>query len=150
MGGRTQQGGRRLDPWELRDWNLRKELKAGLGLFFAENGGSVASPATLWEAQKVVMRGSLISRIAGKRKKKYETLERLETTLRDLEMEVGMGMSGDCLHRLEMARDEYKGIVEEAARQQYRARQHRIYETGNKSGKLLAWLARREEGQRWV
>ena len=46
-------------------------------------------------------------------------------------------------HQAALKQDKYKKLVEDAAKLHYRARQHRLYEVGNKVGKLLAWLARR-------
>ena len=70
-------------------------------------------------------------------------MEELEGQLTALEIESGYGLSDDLRHQLELTQYKYKQLVEDAARLQYRARQHRLYE----GGKLLAWLGQREERQ---
>ncbi|KAJ1115121.1 hypothetical protein NDU88_003347 [Pleurodeles waltl] len=45
---------------------------------------------------------------------------------------------------------EYRDLAQEKAKQQMMASLHPLYETGDKAGKVLAWLGRREQESQWV
>ena len=96
------------------------------------------------------MRGHLIVHVVGKRRERDREVSCLETNLNLWEADYIANPHSEILRRIEQAREEYRCLFQQEARTQYRAQQGRLYEVGNKAGKLLAWLARRDEEQRWI
>lgn len=54
------------------------------------------------------------------------------------------------LRQLEVTQRELQALVEGEARTKIQTTQHRLYESGDRAGKLLAWLSRKEREANWV
>ena len=54
------------------------------------------------------------------------------------------------LHALNIKKREYQDLVTNAAKATYIATQRKLYNVGKKAAKLLAWLDKRDQGDRWV
>ena len=54
------------------------------------------------------------------------------------------------LRQLLTLKTEYHDLVTGQVKQQFLTTHHRLYETGDKAGKMLAWLSKREVQGRWV
>ncbi|KAJ1091677.1 hypothetical protein NDU88_004794 [Pleurodeles waltl] len=61
-----------------------------------------------------------------------------------------MGVLPVQVHQLRLLQPEFKDLAEDSARSQALAVQCRLYDVGDKPGKLLVWLDRREKGMHWV
>ncbi|KAJ1211205.1 hypothetical protein NDU88_006566 [Pleurodeles waltl] len=68
----------------------------------------------------------------------------MEGKLLDLEGAVVRKPTAMLLRQLEMAKAEYRATAEKEARNRLQTVQCRLYETGDKAGKLLAWFGRKE------
>ncbi|XP_078502562.1 uncharacterized protein LOC144758587 [Lissotriton helveticus] len=74
----------------------------------------------------------------------------LETGILTLEGDYHRNKRGDTLRQLQDKQREYRELVSNEAKTQSLATLHRLYDVGDKSGKLLAWLGRKERAARWV
>ena len=139
-----------ISPWYLQIPRVREKITEATTLYFGENENSVESAITLWEAYKAVLKGQTVSFIAGHNKEKRAKLNELEEELLSLERSAVESTETGNMHQVKIKRKEYRDIAEEAAKYSARATQHRIYEAGDKAGKLLAWLSKRDMADRWV
>ncbi|KAJ1176799.1 hypothetical protein NDU88_002066 [Pleurodeles waltl] len=115
--------------------------------YVTENKGSVKSAVDLWETGKAVLPGQIIARRVGLRMDKEKEFRVLEDKLLQQEAKYVAAPIRDRPHRVEEVRRNYMALVWQEARAQFRATPGRLNEMGNKDGKLLAWLAKNEEGQ---
>lgn len=139
-----------INPWHLRVSHTRAALTRDTNLYFKENEGSVSSPSVLWEAYKAVIRGVILAQISGQRKEKNATLTILEKQILQLEITLRAHNTAECRQNLALKIKEFTDVATDAAKTQYRATQSRIYDVGDKTSKLLAWLDWRAQAQRVV
>lgn len=52
--------------------------------------------------------------------------------------------------KIKKDREDCQTLMQQEVKFHHRVKQGRVYEHGNKAWKLLAWLAWREEGQKWI
>ncbi|KAJ1160426.1 hypothetical protein NDU88_000928 [Pleurodeles waltl] len=134
-----------IDPWYLRDQVIREQLWEGTDLFFKENVGSVSFRCTLSEAFKAVLRGQAQALIGGKKKENTLQIEALEREVGTLQDQLPGDGSEELRQRLIAKQTELRELAEDDAREYALATQRRLYDTGDKASKLLAWLDRRDK-----
>lgn len=134
----------------LKNLKIRKHLIKSTEQYFQENTHSVISPTTLWEAYKTVIRGHAISLITGHKKANRKHIVDLELNISQAEAAQTTDPSDTRAHTLNLVQQEYRAYTWEEAKLKYTHTQHKIYELGDKAGKLLAWLDTRERSTRWV
>ena len=139
-----------INPWHLKIPQIKNNLITAVERYFVENSGSVSSGITLWEAFKPVIKGQSLSITVGYKREKNLVSELLEKELQILEKVMIESPSAATIHAINVKKKEYLDVATEAAKAAYLATQHRLYEVGNKAGKLIAWLDRREEEGRWI
>lgn len=140
----------KIDAWHFHDREMVEQLKEGSHLYFEENRDSVQSHITLWEAYKTVFRGQAQALIGAKKKEEALYVHRLEDDILGMEQAHGENPSAELRHRLQLKQKELRARVENEARAYALATQHRLYDVGDKSLKLLAWLERRHRERTWV
>lgn len=139
-----------IHPWHFQSPQIRHALHTATKLYFEENTGSVTSPRSLWEAYKAVIRGAILAKISGLRKEAQAALRLLEEQILELQ-NYPKGQDSDITqHQLEIKTKEFTDLATDAARTHYRATCNKIYDVGDKAGKLLAWLDRKKRTQRVV
>lgn len=141
---------RPINPWFLHNPTSRKQISQSIEHYFQENSGTVDSPTVLWEAFKTVIRGEALSAITGQRKEKEAQLLTIESDLLTLERDAQMSDNPEVQHRMQLKATEYKALVTDAAKQLARQREGRLYDQGDKAGKLIAWLDKKRATQRVV
>lgn len=129
-----------MNAGELRDPQIAKELRIESELYFLENKGSVSSAAVLWETFKAVLRDRAQKAIAHKNKKERQAMEELENKLRRL----GDEPTQSTIHQIGVKRTEYQALAHQEAKLMYLASRHHLYETGDRAGRLLVWLGKKE------
>lgn len=112
--------------------------------------GRVDSHQVVWEAYKTVIRGEALSLIAAQKKEKRQELERLEREILQLENENNQSHTSATIHALQLKQDEYRALYSDRARAIGRDTQSRLYDQGDKAGKLIAWLDKKEQASRLV
>lgn len=129
---------------------MRHAIHAETTLYFQENVDSVTSHRSLWEAYKAVIRGAPLAKISGLRKEAQGALIRLEEQILELETSPERHESDTLQQHLKIKTKEYSELATEAARTHYRATRCKVYDVGDKGGKLLAWLDKKSQVQRGV
>ncbi|KAJ1162084.1 hypothetical protein NDU88_002562 [Pleurodeles waltl] len=139
----------RIDPWYLRDQVIGEQLWEGTVLF-KENVGLVSSRCILGEAFKVVLRGQAQALIGGKKKEKTLLIEALEREVGALEAQLPGDRSEELRRRFTATQTGLHELAENEARKYAQVTQRRLYDTGDQTSKLLAWLVCRDQKQRGV
>ncbi|XP_078518507.1 cadherin-related family member 3-like [Lissotriton helveticus] len=129
---------------------VRKELKRATKHYFLENAHSVRSPTTLWEAYKTVLRGHAINTITGHKKRQSQELADLEIKLRECTAAHESQPSPAAMHALALQQQLYNDHLRLVVKGHITETQNRIYEVGDKAGKMLAWLDKREGNSRGI
>lgn len=151
--GKSKSGGKacwKLNAWALKDQQIAKELRVEMDLYFKDNYGSVQSAITLWEAFKAVLRDRAQNIIAHHKRQKLHDLQSLESKLLELENTGAPTPDAHTLRQIDLTKREYQALAMKEVQAHQLAVQHRLYETGDRTGKLLAWLGRKEQDSRWV
>ena len=131
----------RLNAWFLQDPKFIELLKKDIHQFFQLNNGSVESTATLWAAGKATIRGYAKAHIRRQERDKSAQLNDLELKILQAEKRIGQGENGTWERQLALDRASLVQIQMEEAKAWWRASTQRVYECGDKNGKLLYWLA---------
>ena len=133
----------------MATWRLiiRKEverLDKATELYFQENLQIVGSPGVVWEAYKATIRGEIMVGEIGDERKRQEQLHQLEEEVLQLEVEFQSKQGAHAKQDLEQKGEEYKTVARVEVKTAFLAKQKRIYEVGDKAGKLLAWIGNSE------
>lgn len=139
-----------ISPWYLRNPIIKLKIEQEIEYYFNENEGTVESAQVLWEAFKTVIRGQALSQISGAKKEKQARLLRLEEEILKLEEGITASTEQDTTQILKLTQEEYGTEAREAAKTMISHKLGRVYELGDKAGKLLAWLDRRETASQLV
>lgn len=135
-----------------RHWRLQSSLLSNpkflefLGkewvFFMDSNKKPDTDPSLLWETAKAYIRGSIISYSAAQKKSLLEKQLELEQLVKDLENKFNNSPSHDLRKELDVARSALNQILTRKAETSILFARQRLYEYGNKPGRLLARLAR--------
>uniref|UniRef100_A0A3P9KVD9 Endonuclease/exonuclease/phosphatase domain-containing protein n=1 Tax=Oryzias latipes TaxID=8090 RepID=A0A3P9KVD9_ORYLA len=140
-----------LDP-ACRHWRLNPTLLSSQDFvdyitkewegFIAINKTPEISPSTLWESGKAYIRGSIISYTSAQKKKALKLQLDLEKNIAGLEVQFRQHPSDSLAKQLEAARSALNQLLTKKAQTQIFYAKHRLFESGNKPGRLLARLAK--------
>ena len=140
-----------LDP-STRHWRLNSALLSSppfldflekqWELFMATNNMPGIDPSLLWETAKAVMRGSIISYSAAHKRETIRKQVELEHSIQDLKNKFKGSTSKHNLKKLEAARSALNQLLTSKAEASILFARQRLYEHGNKPGRLLARLAK--------
>uniref|UniRef100_A0A3B3BIE4 Endonuclease/exonuclease/phosphatase domain-containing protein n=1 Tax=Oryzias melastigma TaxID=30732 RepID=A0A3B3BIE4_ORYME len=114
--------------------------------FIAINKTPGMSPSTLWEAGKAYLRGAIISYTSAQKKKELKIQLDLEQTVAELEVQFRQHPTGSVAKQLEAARSALNQLLTKKAQTHIFYAKHRLFEFGNKPGRLLARLAKNKIG----
>ncbi|KAJ1120799.1 hypothetical protein NDU88_008948 [Pleurodeles waltl] len=134
----------RMQTWRLQNAKVVEDLEQVTQHYFTENEGSVRSQVVLSEAYKATIRGEIIAGEVGERQQGEKRLVTLETKLIALERRYTTQLTQDIKKQMKQKREEYNIVPRDKVRQQYLKQSKLLYEAGNKAGKLLAWLGKKE------
>ena len=132
----------RLNPSLLSNPTFVSMLEEHLTLFFSTNDTSEVSASTLWETAKAYIRGVIISYTSAKRKETLRQQLELESQVSALEREFKHSLSKSSRLKLDAARSALDNLLTQKAETAIFYARHRLYESANKPGRLLACLAR--------
>lgn len=132
----------RLNPSLLSNPTFVSMLEEQLMLFFSTNDTSEVSASTLWETAKAYIRGVIISYSSAKRKETLRQQLHLESQVSALEREFKHSLSKSSRLKLDAARSALDNFLTQKAETAIFYARHRLYESANKPGRLLARLAR--------
>ncbi|KAJ1128801.1 hypothetical protein NDU88_007176 [Pleurodeles waltl] len=133
-----------MQTWHLQNEKVVEGLEQNTQDYFTENKGSVQRPIDLWKAYKATIRGEIIAGEVGERRHRAKGLVTLETELKALEQQYATQPTQEIKKQMNQTREEYNIVTRDEVRQQYLLSSKRLYEAGNKAGKLLAWLGKKE------
>ncbi|KAJ1083872.1 hypothetical protein NDU88_004027 [Pleurodeles waltl] len=131
-----------MSPDILEDQEGKDTRSAALTDWLAHNWGTTKRRATEWDALKVVLRGTCMGLLCGVQRKLRRKLDREVAYLASLQ-------TGDSLiaevhpGELQLRRliEDIWDRLDKYTLKQYR---QRLYTEGDKSGRLIAWILRRE------
>ncbi|KAJ1151965.1 hypothetical protein NDU88_004744 [Pleurodeles waltl] len=130
--------------WAIPNINkiYKQDLKGVLNGYFSTNWGMATARGILWEALKVAIRGESLSKTYGIRKRLDQELTQQEDILAALQSQIENDDASelDCLAvrgRIVELRERLDNYVHRNYRQ-------RLYQEGDRSGRMLAWLLQRE------
>lgn len=108
--------------------------------YLQTNVGSVSRAKSIWEAMKPTLRGVDISWCAAARKAHRAEMLKAETGVEDLERRSQEARGSQIRRQLLMAQQNYAALLMDEARQALLATRSRVYQWGDKSGKMLHQL----------
>ena len=110
--------------------------------FFVENKTPDINPSTLWESAKAYIRGAIIFYTSAQKKESTKRQLELEEAGHYLEAQFKLSSNTYLAKQLEAARSALNQLLTQNAESQIFVAKHRLFETCNKPGRLLACLAR--------
>ena len=132
----------RLNPALLNNHRFVDFVTRECERFFVENKTPDISPSTLWESAKAYIRGAIISYTSAQKKEATKRQLELEEAVHDLEAQFKLASNTYLAKQLEAARSALNQLLTQKAESQIFFAKHRLFESGNKPGRLLARLAR--------
>ena len=131
----------RLNAWHINNEGLVDRLKREIVHYFQTNIDSVDSSRVLWAAGKATIRGIAKAYIRKQERDKTQHIAELEAKILRLELRTGAGETGLIDRQLSIHRTNLIQIQLEEAKMHWWASTQRVYDRGDKNGKLLYWLA---------
>ena len=128
----------RLNVSLLQDPEFNSLLENELDNFFRENTGSVDRFGTVWEASKAHIRGKVIAFSSKKKREQIRRLKDLESQLKELEKSLSEKHSDPLLKKVCDLKFQINEIYNKKAEYALFRLKSNFYESGEKSGKLLA------------
>lgn len=138
-----QPGTRRTWSWRLNE-SLLDDMGVVSGVtnvlthYFRENNTEGMSKGIIWEGQKAVVRGELISWGSRLKKARQVDFHRVLQALHKAELEHKQNGNPEALRRLTEMRELFACLLDHQARKQLRYMLHKYYEQGNKCDRMLA------------
>uniref|UniRef100_A0A3Q3NRE5 exodeoxyribonuclease III n=1 Tax=Labrus bergylta TaxID=56723 RepID=A0A3Q3NRE5_9LABR len=136
----------RLNSSLLSDPEFVTYLEKQWELFISTNESPDVSASTLWETGKAFLRGGIISYTAAKRKNALAKQLELEQQIKTLDRVFKTSSSVSVFKKLEAARSALDQLLTQKAESAIFFAKHRLFESGNKPGRLLASLAKGRAG----
>lgn len=132
----------RLDPTLLSNHSFTEHITSEWRQFISINKTPDISPSTLWEAGKAYIRGAIMSYTSAQMKDALKKQLVLEKTIATLEAQFKKFYSNSLAKQLDAARSALNQLLTRKAETTIFFAKHRLFESGNKPGRLLARLAR--------
>ncbi|XDV28526.1 hypothetical protein PO909_031812 [Leuciscus waleckii] len=132
----------RLDPTLLSNHYFTEHITSEWRQFISINKTPDISPSTLWEAGKAYIRGAIMSYTSAQRKDALKKQLDLEKTIATLEAQFKKSYSNSLAKQLDAARSALNQLLTRKAETTIFFAKHRLFESGNKPGRLLARLTR--------
>lgn len=129
----------RLKPHWLEDEIVQAECQRGVTDYWSMNQGTNGL-TTAWDASKAVLRGTFMSITGILRKNAQQCTEELESAL--LKAEVEYSQNSHALSRWLHCCREYELCLLDLTKKRMLYVTQKIFEHGNKAGRLLAYLTR--------
>uniref|UniRef100_A0A3B4UKM2 exodeoxyribonuclease III n=1 Tax=Seriola dumerili TaxID=41447 RepID=A0A3B4UKM2_SERDU len=139
------------DP-SFRQWRMNPSLLSSptfidyiteqWNVFLTANKTPGFSPSLLWETAKAYLRGCIISYTTAQKKAAIKEQSDLENTIKQLEAQLKSTPSKTLFKNLEATRSALNQLLTRKAESNIFFAQHRLYESGNKPGRMLARLAK--------
>ncbi|KAJ1154853.1 hypothetical protein NDU88_007596 [Pleurodeles waltl] len=132
----------RMRPELLGDLEHRRYIQEALTGYFGGNWTIAQSRCIEWEALKVIIRAESLTKTYGIRKKPDQELAQQEDALVVLQCQID---NGDALEaKSQVVRDRIVALWSRLDRYVRKDFRHRLHCEGDRAGRLLAWLLRRE------
>lgn len=128
----------RLDPSLLMDTPTVHTIQNRLIQYFKENDYPEISPLIQWEAHRCYIQGEFITIAAKKRREKQAHISQLTKSIHALEKTHKRTQAWSTLQELSQLRAKLMEEMNKRTKRNLILSQKRIYEYGNKSGRLLA------------
>lgn len=133
----------RLSRFWIEHLTIEIEIVKEIKQFWLANAGS-STPGMVWDTFKAYIRGCYMSSIARERRNNKMLLEEAETKARDLETRYTLTANPIIAQDMKVAYREVMLLRVAKANKRQLAQTQRIFEQGDKTGKLLAWLAKEQ------
>ncbi|KAJ1131001.1 hypothetical protein NDU88_009344 [Pleurodeles waltl] len=128
----------RLDICGLREPGVREKLWEVASLYFAENQGTEELADILWEALKAVLRGQAQAALGRQKKEARLACNTIVKDIICLEAAALASNKPEDSEKLRLRQSELRALAENQAKQYAIAVQRRLYDVGDKAGRLLA------------
>lgn len=128
----------RLNERLLKQPDLRDALLKRIEEYFIDNGGSVSSPAILWEAHKAVIRGHCISMSTRLKRDANKLRVEYAAKLRVLESSLSSKPTVSTLRKIVDLRAKLRALSLQKTEKLLLYTRQRYYERGNRAHTLLA------------
>lgn len=132
----------RLNPSLLSCPKFMQYLKQQWKYFSDINKSPEVSSSIFWESAKAYLRGVIISYTSAKKKEAMRNIIELEKNILILERDFKVSPSRGLSQQLDAARSALDQLLIKKAESSIFFAKQRLYESGNKPGRLLARLAR--------
>ncbi len=142
-------------PWRfntllLSDTKFVKFISIEISEFLARNQTPGVSFCLIWESLKAYLRGQIISYSARARKKRLERLKKIENDILQLDGVLAYSSSPDLFRQRLVLQSEFNLLSTKHIENLLIKSRHKIYEHGEKIGKVLAHQLRQQNAERSI
>ncbi|KAJ1192476.1 hypothetical protein NDU88_001783 [Pleurodeles waltl] len=131
----------RLNAWHLQDGDYVETLREELTHYFMNNLWSVPSSGSIWTACKATLSGHAKHLLQVQECVKSQQVADLKSQALCLEMQLSYTTNASITRHLGLIREEIHHLTLETAKHMWHASTARVYGWGDKSRKLIHWLA---------
>lgn len=131
----------RLNPSLLKQPSFVNFLKEQIKDFLSNNDNEYTNPSILWDTLKAYLRGVIISYSTARKKEALKEQLRLESQLTKFETQMKLNPSAELSKKVEVSRSALNQLLTQRAEASMLYAKHRLFEMGDKPGRLLARLA---------
>ncbi|KAJ0061406.1 hypothetical protein NL108_018634 [Boleophthalmus pectinirostris] len=137
----------RLNSSLLKDLIFKEELRTHIKFYLETNVSTAPSAMVAWEAMKAFLRGIIIQHASYKKKTNLAKLQELEKRIYNAEKNLKRNISNKTLNELTQLKYEYNIILSKKTEYFLFKSKQRIFESGDKAGKLLARYIQQKESK---
>lgn len=134
----------KFNPLVLTDEKFTSNFRDEFKFFFSTNSSSTSDSSLLWQTSKAFSRGIIISYTSTKKRRQSEQIKIIESKLRRVERECGERPSSQKLKEVSALRGALDTLLTMEAASQIRFAKQKLYESGNKVGRYLAYLTKKK------
>lgn len=131
----------RLNPSLFNSPSFTTFLEEQINIFLSTNDNEDTNPSILWDTLKAYLRGVIISYSTARKRKALREQLTLEKQLSDLDRQLKDNYSVALSKKVEATRSALNQLLTQKAEASIFYAKHRLFEMGDKPGRLLACLA---------
>lgn len=140
----------KFNPLVLTDEKFTSYFRDEFKFFYSTNSASTNNSSLLWETTKAFSRGIIISYTSTKKRRQAEQIKIIESKLRRAERECGERPSSQKIKEMSALRSALDTLLTMQASNQISFAKQKLYESGNKAGRYLAYLTKKKANSQTI
>ena len=117
---------------------------------FLKINTNTASASAVWESLLAYIRGQIISYTANQKRENKKIYSKLEEEILHLERQYTENQSEIIKNHLTLKRHEFNNLLTAKVEKQMAITKYHYYEKGEKTGKMLSWLIKKQEQEKTI